>query len=76
MQQLLWEEESQMAMSLSEYDISQTELRTRPGGSVLWLRVEGLAEKRPSVVIGDRVHVVQEGKHWEGVVHHVERVCI
>ncbi|KZV62177.1 P-loop containing nucleoside triphosphate hydrolase protein [Peniophora sp. CONT] len=54
---LLWAEEHRAELDLQIFDMDDA-LLTRSGGGVLyWLRVPGLAEKRPSVLRGDRIHV-------------------
>ena len=60
----------------------------RPRGQYLSLEVPGLAEGRPSLLLGDRVvaTVAREGEeeeeeerggeeYWEGYIHEVNLVC-
>lgn len=43
-------------------------------------QVPGLAESRPSVMLGDGLYVVrthkQDGKEWQGYVHSVQRDAV
>ncbi|ESK92581.1 rna helicase [Moniliophthora roreri MCA 2997] len=68
---LLWIEEFKMDREMEQYDISSTRLERQ--SSFYYLMVPGLAEKRPSVLVGDyiRVHIhgSPEGKWFEGGVH-------
>ncbi|THH18849.1 hypothetical protein EW146_g2196 [Bondarzewia mesenterica] len=60
---------------LQIFDISDAQLTRR--NKLYFLEVPGLAEKRPSVLIGDRIlvqrHGIKGGKWFEGHVHVVER---
>ncbi|KAJ7746485.1 P-loop containing nucleoside triphosphate hydrolase protein [Mycena maculata] len=72
---LLWIEEYRMERDLEHYDISQAKLTAyKP---FHYLDVPGLAEKRPSVLVGDRILVQKQGStpgHWfEGGVHVVRK---
>ena len=62
MQRLLWTEEFELVRDLQQFDMvnetSATLQRSRRDGKLFSLRVEGLAEKRPSVLRGDRVDLV------------------
>ncbi|KAA1476103.1 P-loop containing nucleoside triphosphate hydrolase protein [Dentipellis sp. KUC8613] len=73
---LLWVEEHRMGIDLQMFDIPNASLT--PKGSLFSLRVPGLAEKRPSVLIGDRIIVQrgedQSGKWFEGHVHAVDQL--
>ncbi|KAL0572130.1 hypothetical protein V5O48_009828 [Marasmius crinis-equi] len=72
---LLWAEEFQMERDLEHYDMPNAKL-TRYN-SYYYLDVPGLAEKRPSVLVGDRILVQRSGSaqgHWfEGGVHVVRK---
>ncbi|KAF9057242.1 P-loop containing nucleoside triphosphate hydrolase protein [Panaeolus papilionaceus] len=72
---LLWVEERKMEYDLERYDIVDAALQRH--NKYYYLEVPGLAEKRPSVLIGDRI-LVQErgsrsGKWYEGHVHVVRQ---
>jgi helicase MOV-10 len=67
---LLHEEESFARIGLDRYDQSGAELRQE--GRLYRLAVEGLAERRPSVLRNDRIKVSLNGRAWHtGVVHQV-----
>ncbi|TFK49292.1 P-loop containing nucleoside triphosphate hydrolase protein [Heliocybe sulcata] len=72
---LLWVEEKRSEDDLEIYDIVNANLTKH--GPYYHLDVPGLAEKRPSVLVGDRILVQRHGSekgHWfEGHVHFVER---
>ncbi|KAL4254212.1 DNA2/NAM7 helicase family protein [Pleurotus pulmonarius] len=72
---LLWIEEHRMEQDLEIYDIPDATLTPHP--PFYYLRVPGLAEKRPSVLVGDRILVqeqgAQHGRWFEGGVHKVLR---
>ncbi|KAJ7222059.1 P-loop containing nucleoside triphosphate hydrolase protein [Mycena haematopus] len=73
---LLWIEEFRMERDLEHYDISNAKLK--PSNYYHLLDVPGLAEKRPSVLVGDRILVQKHGGstvgHWfEGGVHFVRK---
>ena len=59
LQKLLWVEELQLKRDLSKFHMLRrgTSLIRRPAGSLLWLSVPGLAEKRPSILRGDLVEI-------------------
>ncbi|EMD34731.1 hypothetical protein CERSUDRAFT_54531 [Gelatoporia subvermispora B] len=71
---LLWVEEYQMDRDMEMYDMHDATLEKY--NSFYYLVVPGLAEKRPSVLVGDRIAVqpnnIEGGKWYEGFVH-VER---
>ncbi|KAJ3555412.1 hypothetical protein NM688_g2589 [Phlebia brevispora] len=77
---LLWAEEHRSERDLEIYDISSTILSR--SGSYYYLDVPGLAEKRPSVLVGDRIFIqpagsdVDKGKWFEGCVHVVRRESV
>ncbi|GLG97996.1 Probable RNA helicase armi [Gryllus bimaculatus] len=69
---LLYLEEIELSIRLHEYDMEKTTLSFV--GEYLSLEVPGLAEKRPSVLVGDKVDVEssnQQGHVYEGFVHKV-----
>ncbi|KAI0075956.1 P-loop containing nucleoside triphosphate hydrolase protein [Panus rudis PR-1116 ss-1] len=72
-QNLLWTEEFRMQHDLEMYDIPDARLVKH--GVYYHLEVPGLAENRPSVVIGDRIlvqrHGSAKGQWFEGHVHFV-----
>ncbi|KAJ7676472.1 P-loop containing nucleoside triphosphate hydrolase protein [Mycena rosella] len=72
---LLWIEEFRMDRDLEHYDISNAKLTAH--NHFYLLDVPGLAEKRPSVLVGDRILVQKRGAtlgHWfEGGVHFVRK---
>ncbi|KAL5476887.1 hypothetical protein ACEPAI_3073 [Sanghuangporus weigelae] len=74
LQVMLWVEEERASQELSGYDME--EVRLSPRGKLFELEVPGLAEKCPSVIIGDRFFVKKSGSpdspSYEGFVHHVE----
>ncbi|KAI0093452.1 P-loop containing nucleoside triphosphate hydrolase protein [Irpex rosettiformis] len=71
---MLWIEEERARRDLSQYDMSDATME--PQGSFYKLEIAGLAEKRPSLIVTDRIFVKNFGsaaKHWfEGHVHKVE----
>ncbi|KAF9260599.1 P-loop containing nucleoside triphosphate hydrolase protein [Marasmius fiardii PR-910] len=72
---LLWTEEFQMNRDLERYDIPKAQLSRH--NQYHYLDVPGLAEKRPSVLIGDRILVQRnnspEGHWFSGGVHFVRK---
>jgi helicase MOV-10 len=81
---LLHVEEMQMEVDMAKYKMKKAKLK-KPKASAkgkqeyLTLEVPGLAEKRPSLVRGDRLFVrklaadgTPEKKRYEGYIHHVE----
>ncbi|KAG2071488.1 P-loop containing nucleoside triphosphate hydrolase protein [Suillus decipiens] len=75
---LLWTEEHRMERDLEQYDIHDAKLERY--GLYYHLVVPGLAEKRPSVLVGDRFLVQKHGAvegHWyEGHVHFVRQASV
>ncbi|KAK7042905.1 hypothetical protein VNI00_008640 [Paramarasmius palmivorus] len=76
---VLWAEEFQAERDLEFYDISDAVLTRYEG--VYHLDVPGLAEKRPSVLVGDRILVQHNGRiaqgHWfEGCVHALRKSSV
>ncbi|KXN81887.1 Putative helicase mov-10-B.1 [Leucoagaricus sp. SymC.cos] len=72
---LLWIEEHKMEEDLERYDMPNATLNKRK--QYYYLTVPGLAEKRPSVLIGDRILVRKtedpQGHWYAGHVHIVNR---
>ncbi|KAJ6572162.1 P-loop containing nucleoside triphosphate hydrolase protein [Mycena capillaripes] len=72
---LIWIEEFRMERDLEHYDIPHAKLTSH--NYYHYLDVPGLAEKRPSVLVGDRILVQKNGSphgHWfEGGVHVVRK---
>ncbi|GBE89135.1 P-loop containing nucleoside triphosphate hydrolase protein [Sparassis crispa] len=72
---LIWAEEHRTELDLAIYDINGTQLNRH--NRYYYLAVPGLAEKRPSVLVGDLImvhpHDSLEGKWYEGYVHVVHR---
>ncbi|KAF8632166.1 hypothetical protein AX17_004907 [Amanita inopinata Kibby_2008] len=68
---LLWIEEVRTEQDLERYDIPDATLQKH--NSYYYIEVPGLAEKRPSVLVGDRIlvqrHGATEGHWYEGFVH-------
>ncbi|KAI0027031.1 P-loop containing nucleoside triphosphate hydrolase protein [Vararia minispora EC-137] len=73
---VIWAEEHRMEHDLQMYDIIDAVLV--PHGRYYYLNVPGLAEKRPSVLTGDRILVrpqhTERGKWYEGHVHVVHQM--
>ncbi|KZT68330.1 RNA helicase [Daedalea quercina L-15889] len=71
----LWAEEHKMENDLQMYDIVDTKLARH--NQYYYLPVPGLAEKRPSVLVGDIIlvqpHGSDTGRWFEGHVHVVRR---
>lgn len=77
---LLHVEELQMEEDIQRYNMETAKLKPISKTEYLALSVPGLAEKRPSLIRGDRLFVrklkpdgTQEKKEYEGIVHDVER---
>ncbi|CAG7847798.1 Probable RNA helicase SDE3; AltName: Full=Silencing defective protein 3 [Serendipita indica DSM 11827] len=72
---LLYIEEHQSAIDLERYDQEDVSLDPAPREDLYYLEVPGLAEKRPSVIIGDRILVKHHGSPkphwWEGFVYKI-----
>ncbi|KAH9477519.1 Putative helicase mov-10-B.1 [Psilocybe cubensis] len=72
---LLWVEEYKMEQDLERYDIPNASLAKY--NTYYYLRVPGLAEKRPSVLVGDLILVQErgsrDGRWFEGHVHIVRQ---
>ena len=72
MEKLLWTEELRLHQDLTEFNMHNTLLRK--GGALYWLKVPGLAEKRPSVLRGDILHLKISGEQdkFEGVAENIK----
>ncbi|KZT24151.1 hypothetical protein NEOLEDRAFT_442878 [Neolentinus lepideus HHB14362 ss-1] len=74
---LLWIEEKRSEEDLEIYDEHDGRLTLNQSRKHYLLEVAGLAEKRPSVLVGDRILVQRHGSdkgHWyEGHVHFVHQ---
>ncbi|KAJ4467007.1 RNA helicase, partial [Lentinula aciculospora] len=72
---LIWTEEFQMDRDLEYYDINDAKLSRY--NMYYYITVPGLAEKRPSVLVGDRIRVrlpsSPSGDWYEGGVHVVRK---
>ncbi|TEB29940.1 P-loop containing nucleoside triphosphate hydrolase protein, partial [Coprinellus micaceus] len=72
---LLWIEEYRMASDIQRYDMSDTTLNKQ--NVFYYLAIPGLAEKRPSVLVGDRILFQRQNmptsKWYEGHVHVVRQ---
>ncbi|KAG1680366.1 hypothetical protein FOA52_015457 [Chlamydomonas sp. UWO 241] len=73
LQELLWAEELQLEVDIQGYDMSGVEMEQ--SGKYLKLDVPGLAENRPCVMTGDKLHAWQQksGKMNAGRVVNVTR---
>lgn len=78
---LLYIEEIQYRTEILSYSMDSTILQRKQRGNLLHLEVPGLAENRPSLLIGDRVYAAKldakgqqyDGYEYEGFVHSVEQ---
>lgn len=76
-QTLLWLEECQMHLDIMSFDKRNATMEPTQGNYHLELDVPGLAENRPSVLRGDKVHVVKmvdgspSGRWYEGYAHEI-----
>ncbi|KAI0693032.1 P-loop containing nucleoside triphosphate hydrolase protein [Cytidiella melzeri] len=72
---MLWIEEQRAKRDLAQYDMDEATIDPEKRG-LYRLEVAGLAEKRPSLIVTDRIFVKNYGSpvnHWfEGHVHKVE----
>lgn len=81
---MLWLEEMQMEVDIRLYNIEGARLKDVPHTTFNYppcieLQVAGLAEKRPSVLKGDNVYVIQHGRRrpvFAGVVHQVNQASL
>jgi helicase MOV-10 len=67
---LLYTEEIQLLADLATFDfVDEQATSLAPARGLLWLTVPGLAERRPSVLKGDKVQITRpsDGKRFEGV---------
>lgn len=77
---LLYLEEFKMNVDIRQYD-KMGQVMQKHAQSMFFLKVEGLAENRPSVLRGDTIYVCKAGDRsvrYEGIVHEVqeERVLL
>lgn len=74
---LLFCEELQLIADLQSFDLADERAidLTFKGGGLLAVHVKGLAENRPSVLKGDKLHVNRQGesKVWVGVAHAIHQ---
>ncbi|KAI0093451.1 P-loop containing nucleoside triphosphate hydrolase protein [Irpex rosettiformis] len=72
---MLWIEEERAKRDLSQYDMNDVTMDPQGSGPFYSLVIAGLAEKRPSLIVTDRIFVKDYGStvnHWfEGHVHEV-----
>ncbi|KIM34476.1 hypothetical protein M408DRAFT_325872 [Serendipita vermifera MAFF 305830] len=71
---MLYIEEHQSTVDIERYDQEESLLDPIRGG-LYSLKVPGLAEKRPSLIVGDKILVKEHGgkpRWWSGYVHRVE----
>lgn len=71
---LLWLEEMAKEEDMRKYDLTNVILT--PAGAYLGLAVPGLTERRPNLLIGDKVIVCRPGGtdrdiHYEGIIHKI-----
>ncbi|EJD43380.1 P-loop containing nucleoside triphosphate hydrolase protein [Auricularia subglabra TFB-10046 SS5] len=73
---LLYVEEAQLSVDIETFDMDDVPLE--PLSGFYRLAVPGLAEKRPSLIVGDRILVQHAGGRsgywWEGRVFHVRQL--
>ena len=76
--ELLMAEEAAETLELQKYAIvgDKAVMRHTPSREMLRLDVPGLAEKRPSVRIGDKIFAYDKGGCYEGFVHQVEERAV
>ena len=79
-QLLLWVEEIQMNKDIRAYNMEGVQMSHGVDRDFLSLEVPGLAEKRPSVLVGDSVFVSKVGssdmKLYEGYAHHIRDISV
>ncbi|KAJ3190833.1 hypothetical protein HK101_008328 [Irineochytrium annulatum] len=66
----------QMELDIRKYDLKGVSFRKTQAGGKLTLVVQGLAERRPSVLYGDKLYVRREGRtdvEYEGYVEDVDK---
>ena len=69
---LVYCEEAEMSNALHRYDMTNVVFRFGLRPDLRRLKVAGLAEKRPSVLVGDQVRAIDKsGRAHIGFVHHV-----
>ncbi|THH04899.1 hypothetical protein EW145_g5187 [Phellinidium pouzarii] len=71
-QVMLWIEQEHARREFERYDFDNAKLE--PNGKLYELQVDGLAEKRPSILIGDRICARTSGttQWFSGFVHNVK----
>ncbi|KAG7085878.1 hypothetical protein E1B28_003411 [Marasmius oreades] len=73
---IIWAEEYQMDLDMGHYDMHNAKLRKN--NQSYYLAVPGLAEKRPSVLVGDKIlvqpHGAPTGIWFEGGVHTIREI--
>jgi hypothetical protein len=76
--ELLMAEEAAQTFELQKYAIvgDKAVMRHTPSREMLRLDVPGLAEKRPSVRLGDKIFAYDKGGCYEGFVHQVEEKAV
>lgn len=76
--ELLMAEEAAETFELQKYDIvgDKAVMRHTPSREMLRLDVPGLAEKRPSVRVGDKIIAHDKAGIYEGFVHQVEEKAV
>ncbi|CAG9818274.1 unnamed protein product [Phaedon cochleariae] len=76
-QAVLWLEEMGQTLGLQKYNMENVTLSLR-GGGVLELVVPGLAEKRPSVIVGDMIDVRVHEDHigYRGIIKRVNDTTV
>lgn len=75
---LLYAEELQMEIDMREFDMESVRMNVCRGGEYLSLQVPGLAEGRPSLLLGDKVIASLTGSSsdapkYEGFIHEVRK---
>jgi helicase MOV-10 len=72
---LLYTEECQLEVDIRKYDMDATTLTPDKKTQLYWLTVPGLAEKRPSLLLGDKIFVKfldNTREEFSGYVHAVQ----
>ncbi|KAJ1548020.1 hypothetical protein HK096_007020 [Nowakowskiella sp. JEL0078] len=78
-QNLLFMEESQMNIDIRNYDLCRVKINLTHSNNFS-IKVPGLAEKRPSILFGDRIFIkpsdTKSKTEWEGFVHSIQELRI